>query len=128
MSLVCGLELCFPCSAADGAKAYLFPCLLPAVSAEEVSSNWPVAIGAPNADRQLYFAGHRFKASEGFLPPGLFPVLLARMATRLPPSCIDVSRLWSNCAVLLFGEVVMLSNELSNSQTSHSLGIFFLLS
>jgi hypothetical protein len=48
------------------------------------------------------FRGHRLRAEAGLLPPGLFPVLLARMATYLPNGTIHASRMWSNAAVLVF--------------------------
>ena len=55
----------------------------------------------------MVIRGHRLRASLGFLPPGLFPTLIARMA-RLPEGCVHSSRLWSNAAVLRFREARVL--------------------
>ena len=95
MALVCRLELCVPTSslaagadgaaadgaAADGATAdassappaYLFPCLLPAATGEDVSQHWPLGGGgaaelpSSSAASKLVYRGHRFRASLGFL-------------------------------------------------------------
>ena len=55
----------------------------------------------------LVIRGHRFRAASGFLPPGLFPTLVARL-DRLPAGCVHSSRLWSNAAVLVFREARVL--------------------
>jgi hypothetical protein len=122
MALVCKLELCVPHhdtrdddspqdTATNAAldttseRAYLFPCLLPAATAGDISLHWPTAhdaITATSSQDELLFRGHRFRASAGLLPPGLFPVLLARLITYLPFGTVHAKRLWSTAAVLVF--------------------------
>lgn len=110
MSLVCRLELCIPYSyyntvdKSDSREHYLFPCLLPPATTQEVAQHWPTekSFFQPPASPPMVFRGHRFKARNGFLPPGLFPALLAR-CRHLPRGVMDASRMWKNCAVLLFG-------------------------
>ena len=122
MALVCRLELCVelsalehtpaasaPASSAPSPEAaYLFPCLLPAATAQDVAAHWPGCAGsADRADAATATAattdpvirGHRFRSTSGFLPPGLFPTLLARLA-RLPTGSVHASRLWRDAAVL----------------------------
>ena len=113
MALVCRLELCVELSTlhhstADGEGAYLFPCLLPAATSQELAQHWPTPATAADASapaaRALVIRGHRFRARDRFLPPGLFPTILARLA-RLPshgPPTVHSSRLWNNAAVLRF--------------------------
>ena len=80
------------------AAVVLFPCLLPKATAADLSAHWPPT-DCPISS--LVIRGHRFKAKLGFLPPGLFPTLTARLA-RLPKYCVHSSRLWSDAAVLHF--------------------------
>jgi hypothetical protein len=119
MSLVCNLELCIELCALErtgeaGAGSYLFPCLLPAATPVEVAAHWPVGscpvphpvLGAAACAQDgaaLVVRGHRFRAREGFVPPGLFPTLVARLA-RLPERCVHSSRLWKDKAVVRFRE------------------------
>ena len=119
MSLVCNLELCIELCALErtgeaGAGSYLFPCLLPAATPAEVAAHWPVGscpiphpvLGAAACAQDgaaLVVRGHRFRAREGFVPPGLFPTLVARLA-RLPERCVHSSRLWKDKAVVRFRE------------------------
>ena len=99
MELVCQLELCIRHSEAlPGATAFLFPCLLPPASAVDLAAQW---WPATSSTLPPVIRGHRFRASEGFMPPGLFPTLVARL-TRLPAGCVHSSRLWSDAAVLTF--------------------------
>lgn len=121
MSLVCTLELCVPVQTpvrglSGGARAeatsYLFPCLLPAcASTDELRGHWPVPApaGSPAAadPLTLVYRGHRFRASAGFLPPGLFPGLLARLR-HLPEGCTHATGLWKDGAVLRFGRARVL--------------------
>jgi hypothetical protein len=104
MSLVCQLELCIPYAVGDAQlvpKAFLFPCLLPPGTVQDIASHWPA--GGPVESSKLVCRGHRFRASKGFLPPGMFPGLLSRF--RLLREEVEPSlRLWSDCAVLLFGK------------------------
>ena len=104
MALVCNLELCVELSTlerdASGAGRYLFPCLLPAATPHEIALHWPR--DAPTtAAAELIVRGHRFRASGAFLPPGVFPSLVARLA-RLPQDWVRASRLWKDAAVLHF--------------------------
>ena len=111
MSLVCGLELCIPNDkpSPDGVRppepAYLFPCLLPAATVDELASHWPAPDGLSSAKLEL--RGHRFRACGGFLPPGFFPGLLARLR-HLPEGAVEASRMWKDCAVLVFGSARVL--------------------
>ena len=121
MSLVCKLEICIPhIEATPAPTAYLFPCLLPAASAAALARHWPSDGAATSAP---IIRGHRFRATLGFLPPGLFPGLIARLLClngRLPPGdpndCVHSSRLWSDAAVLAFREArVLLRVDLSST-------------
>ena len=119
MSLVCNLELCIELCALEktgvtGAGSFLFPCLLPAATPLEVAAHWPVGscpiphpvLGAAACAQDgaaLVVRGHRFRARERFLPPGLFPTLVARLG-RLPERCVHSSRLWKDMAVVRFRE------------------------
>ena len=129
MTLVCRLELCVP-HAPDGLicmdpsapppTAFLFPCLLPAATASEISRHWP-NITPPSAlasSESLWpvVRAHRFRAVLGFLPPGLFPTLLARLM-RLPKESTHAARLWSNAAVLHFREARVLLRQDVTSAT-----------
>ena len=110
MALVCNLELCVELSTlerdAAGAGRYLFPCLLPAATPHEIALHWPRA--APGgATAELIVRGHRFRAAGAFLPPGVFPSLVARLA-RLPQGWVHSSRLWKDAAVLHFREAAAL--------------------
>jgi hypothetical protein len=110
MALVCNLELCVELSTlerdAAGAGRYLFPCLLPAATPHEIALHWPRA--APTAAAaELIVRGHRFRAAGAFLPPGVFPSLVARLA-RLPQGWVHSSRLWKDAAVLHFREAAAL--------------------
>lgn len=114
MALVCKLELCIRQSDAahkshnEDDEAFLFPCLLPAATPHELSQHWPglgddaaAAATAASAATLPVIRGHRFRATSGFVPPGLFPTLVARLA-RLPEGCVHSSRLWNNAAILRF--------------------------
>ena len=109
MTLVCNLELCVPLSKLErgsnsSSQHFLFPCLLPAAAPRDFARHWPVASDeAPSTPpaAPLVVRGHRFRAREAFLPPGLFPTLVARLA-RLPQRCVHSSRLWKDVAVLHF--------------------------
>ena len=129
MSLVCRLELCIryeknhgegtkdcedsnedalshPASDEESAVTYLFPCLLPMVSASELTPHWPGMQNAQNHLQQsmpLVYRGYRFRSRNGFFPPGLFPGLLARCRL-LRSGVLCPERMWKNCAVLVFGE------------------------
>ena len=104
MALVCKLELACPHTTAGGEPAYLFPCLLPSATPDDLAAYWPAAeanAAAKASGEPLVVRGHRFRASGGFMPPGLFPGLLARLR-HLPKGCIVPEQLWSNAAVLAF--------------------------
>ena len=117
LTLVCKLELCIPhAEAAPEAPAFLFPCLLPSATPADVARYWPSA-GAVSAAAATapVIRGHRFRAALGFLPPGLFPGLVARLRLlngRLPrgspDDCVHSSRLWNDAAVLVFREARIL--------------------
>ena len=120
MALVCKLELCIPhVEAAPGTVAYLFPCLLPAATASDLAAHWPSCAPsgstAATSSTAPVVRGHRFRAASGFLPPGLFPGLIARLV-RLngrcspgdPEDCTHSSRVWCDAAVLAFREARVL--------------------
>ena len=105
MSLVCSLELCVELSRlekdAAGCGRFLFPCLLPLVSAPELACHWPAAEATATPLAALVMRGHRFRARDRFLPPGVFPMLVARLA-RLPAGSVSATRLWRDAAVVRF--------------------------
>ena len=111
MALVCNLELCVELSTlerdAAGAGRYLFPCLLPAATPHEIALHWPRAAPPASAAAELIVRGHRFRAAGAFLPPGVFPSLVARLA-RLPQGWVHASRLFKDAAVLHFREAAAL--------------------
>lgn len=109
MALVCKLELClrYPDPSGTAAPAYLFPCLLPEASQEDLAEQWPFAPGSTATSAPPVVRGHRLRATSGFLPPGLFPTLVARLM-RLKDECVDPLRLWSNAAVVCFHDARVL--------------------
>ena len=125
LALVCKLELCLPhAEAAPEAPAFLFPCLLPSAAPGDIARHWPSAGAAPAAAAAApVIRGHRFRAALGFLPPGLFPGLVARLRLlngRLPrgspDDCVHSQRLWNDAAVLVFREArVLLRVDLASA-------------
>ncbi|KAL3775399.1 hypothetical protein HJC23_008623 [Cyclotella cryptica] len=109
MSLLCDLELCVPLESSQpntasvphtstGSVAYLFPCLLPPLGTLSELSNITMATSNPvNAIR-----GHRFREVSGFIPPGLFVGLLARMYQKLKIGVMHPLRMWRDHALLVF--------------------------
>mmetsp|Transcript_35665 Transcript_35665/g.72943 ORF Transcript_35665/g.72943 Transcript_35665/m.72943 type:complete len:1176 (+) Transcript_35665:88-3615(+) len=92
MELLCGLELCVPLDE----TSFLFPCLLPHLSpCIELLDEGFLNISDVSAVR-----GHRFRESSGFIPPGLFLGLVARLFQRLAPGTMEPTRMWKDCAVL----------------------------
>ena len=120
LTLVCKLELCLPhAEAAPQAPAFLFPCLLPSAAPGNIARYWPSAAAAAAP----VIRGHRFRAALGFLPPGLFPGLVARLRLlngRLPrgspDDCVHSQRLWNDAAVLVFRQTrVLLRVDLASA-------------
>ncbi len=131
MSLVCSLELCIRYGnqhseekrdlnerneVVDNAsqedidhrhgESYLFPCLLPMVSAIDLSRHWPAMQPAQDHEQTsmpFVYRGYRFRSRNGFFPPGLFPGLLSRCRL-LRTGVLSPERMWKNCAVLVFGK------------------------
>ncbi|KAL7482320.1 hypothetical protein ACHAW6_007991 [Cyclotella cf. meneghiniana] len=109
MSLLCGLELCVPlesnqqytaslANTCTGSVAYLFPCLLPPLKTlSELSNRSTTTSCHVNAIR-----GHRLREVSGFLPPGLFVGLLARMYQKMKRGVMHPLRMWRDHAVLVF--------------------------
>ena len=106
MTLLCGLELCVPLkmnehrtSGQVSDMSYLFPCLLPPSSISELTS-----CGLMTSE---YFSnvsavrGHRFRELSGFIPPGLFVGILARMYQHLEYNIMHPTRMWKDHAVLV---------------------------
>lgn len=116
MSLLCRLELCIPLGGAEiedcplpSDSSFLFPCLLPNLPASDLLlEHWPIHAGdgSPPTESSfatLSFRGHRFREITGFVPPGLFVGLLARLMKHLEPDAMHPSRMWRDHAVLVFG-------------------------
>ena len=94
---------------------YLFPCLLPPATANEISRSWPTtdimeddqkhehttSLCLSSSSSSLVYRGYRFRSRNGFFPPGLFPGLLARCRF-LRRGVMSSERMWKNCAVLVF--------------------------
>ena len=102
MDLLCDLEMCVRLNNRGTempATRFLFPCLLPDLeSLQDLRSQGvldSVFMSSVSAIR-----GQRFKEITGFLPPGLFAGLLARMYRGMSPGTVDGQRIWKNCAVL----------------------------
>ncbi|KAL7492578.1 hypothetical protein ACHAWT_001866 [Skeletonema menzelii] len=92
MELLCGLELCVPLEK----KSFLFPCLLPPLpSIDLLGDGYLNFKHASSAVR-----GHRFRESSGFIPPGLFLGLVARLFQILAPGVMHPTRMWKDCTVL----------------------------
>lgn len=100
MNLLCGLEICVPLKEKDSSmgsnESYLFPCLLPPVSRSELEC-W----GRRKREDASSVRGHRFRERSGFIPPGVFPTILARLYQRLERGVMHPSRMWKDCAVLI---------------------------
>jgi len=102
------------CVCEDSNCYYLFPCLLPLATANEISRFWPTGILEDDQKHEqttsvylssstssLVYRGYRFRSRSGFFPPGLFPGLLARCRF-LRRGVMSSERMWKNCAVLVF--------------------------
>uniref|UniRef100_A0A7S1BAS4 Uncharacterized protein n=1 Tax=Corethron hystrix TaxID=216773 RepID=A0A7S1BAS4_9STRA len=83
-------------------RFYLFPCLLPIVSWNEIAQYWLTAADADPDRQSAVYRGYRFRSQSGFFPPGLFPGLLARCRLSRP-GVVRPERTWKNCIVLSFG-------------------------
>ena len=126
MSLLCGLELCIPLKSsngkdmtppADSPALYLFPCLLPSLISHSELANCDGTMRnlSPSA---FAVRGHRFREKSGFLPPGLFVGILARLYQRLQSGVMHPSRMWNDHAILLFNNKathVLLRLDLENA-------------
>jgi Ran GTPase-activating protein (RanGAP) involved in mRNA processing and transport/GTPase SAR1 family protein len=97
MSLLCGLEICVPLSS-DDEMTYLFPCLLPPLSK---LSNANVSFNS-TLSPSTAIRGHRFCETSGFVPPGLFPGLMARIYRNTATNVMHPLRTWKDHAILLF--------------------------
>jgi len=98
MELLCGLELCVPLEK----TSFLFPCLLPHLS----TSTSLFDEGYLNSTHVSAVRGHRFRESSGFIPPGLFLGLIARLFQSLAPGVMHPTRMWKDCAVLFLNNAV----------------------
>lgn len=99
MTLLCGLELCVPLEMnPENAMSYLFPCLLPSLESQSelTSCGLMTSVAAVR--------GHRFRESSGFIPPGLFVGILARLYQRLECGVMHPTRMWRDHAVLVLNK------------------------
>ena len=92
MELLCGLELCVPLNE----SSFLFPCLLPNLSTSVELFDETYL----NGSNISTVRGHRFRETSGFIPPGLFLGLVARLFQRLAPGTMHQSRMWKDHVVL----------------------------
>jgi hypothetical protein len=93
MELLCELELCVPlCKTGN---SFLFPCLLPSLSNTEILGE-----GLLNCSTLSAIRGHRFRESSGFIPPGLFLGIIARLFQRLAPGTMQPTMMWRDHAIL----------------------------
>jgi Ran GTPase-activating protein (RanGAP) involved in mRNA processing and transport/GTPase SAR1 family protein len=112
MSVLCGLEICVALSS-DGEKAYLFPCLLTSLTKlSDINASFDVNTYPASAIR-----GHRFREISGFIPPGMFPGLLARIYRSTEVNVMHPLRVWRDNAILLFNNktVVLLKFNIENA-------------
>ena len=99
MELLCGLELCVPLCK----TSFLFPCLLPTLSSTSIEL---LDEGYLNSSNISAVRGHRFRESNGFIPPGLFVGLAARLFQSLAPGTMHPIRMWKDHAVLFLNNKV----------------------
>lgn len=93
MELLCELELCVPLCKTE--NLFLFPCLLPSLSNTEILGEGLLHCSTLSAVR-----GHRFRESSGFIPPGLFLGIIARLFQRLAPGTMNPTMMWRDHAIL----------------------------
>jgi len=113
MNLLTRLDLCVRLIDEDQYEAYLFPCLLPYYC--KSSPEIPL-------DNRLYSSyavrGHRFREVSGFLPPGLFVGMLARMYKKFEPGVMHSSKMFKDYALLIFNRnATCVFLKLSNDAT-----------
>ena len=97
MSLLCDVEICVSLNNGDDmARHFLFPCLLPPVKSSSDLSH----IDLQSDIRAI--RGHRFREVSGFVPPGLFVGLLARLYKKTALNTMHSERMWKDHAVLAF--------------------------
>ncbi|KAL7542901.1 hypothetical protein ACHAXR_012197 [Thalassiosira sp. AJA248-18] len=112
MSLLCGLELCVPLKTNEqrpsslkdptpGSMSYLFPCLLPPLMSQSEFADWELT-KSKHFSTTPVVRGHRFREVSGFIPPGLFVGILARMYQRLQCGVMHPVRMWRDHAILVF--------------------------
>jgi len=89
MELLCDLELCVPLCK----TSFLFPCLLPPLS----TSVELLDEGFLNSPNIFAVRGHRFRESSGFIPPGLFLGIVARL---WQVGAMHPNRMWKDAAVM----------------------------
>merc|ERR1712194_150528 len=97
MELLCGLGLCVPLCK----TSFLFPCLLPTLSSTGIELPDERVLNSPNISA---VRGHRFRESSGFIPPGLFVGILARLYQRLECGVMHPTRMWRDHAVLVLNK------------------------
>ena len=111
MTLLCSLELCVPVQrfeqnassmmedAASGSMTYLFPCLLPPLQSHSELTGLTASHSLSSVSS---IRGHRFRERSGFIPPGLFAGVLARLYQRLQSVVMHPTRMWKDYASLEF--------------------------
>jgi len=119
MMLLCGLELCVPLKSNEhnpipletppsGSTPFtdvrfLFPCLLPKLMSQcELEDCVSMSSNCFETENMPAIRGHRFRESTGFIPPGLFVGILARMYQGLQYGIMRPERMWNDHAVLVF--------------------------
>jgi len=126
MSLLCGLELCVPLKTNEQytsslenftSVSFIFPCLLPPL----MSQSEMTSCGLMRSDHFSDISavrGHRFREPSGFIPPGLFVGILARMYHQLEYNIMQPARMWRDHAVLVLNNKktrVILRCDLDNA-------------
>lgn len=94
VELMCRLELCVPLCKKK--NSFLFPCLLPYLS----SNKELLHEGLLKNSNLSVVRGHRFRESNGFIPPGLFLGIVARLFQKLAPGVMHPTRMWKDHVVL----------------------------
>ena len=107
MELLCRLELCAQVvdSSFPASTSYLFPCLLPSLMITSPSELGDSIMGEYSST-QPAIRGHRFRESSGFIPPGLFVGLLARLYQKLEKGTMHPSTMWKDHAVLVVNKTI----------------------
>ena len=98
MDLLCGLEICVALPEDDQGTTYLFPCLLPPLENPSELSDFDSHIRSG----LIVTRGHRFREVSGFIPPGLFVGLLARLFRKTKSKTMYPTQMWKDHALLFF--------------------------